>query len=87
MTVSFRILFFLCICAVARGFGELPPDADGARYFAEKIQPILTDNCFKCHSHSAEKSKGGLVVDSREALLAGGDTAPAVVPGDPGRAF
>ncbi len=59
------------------------PSKDDADFFTEKIRPILADNCFKCHSHAAEKIKGGLVVDSREAMLTGGDTAPAVVPGDP----
>ncbi len=38
--------------------------------------------CAKCHSSTAEKVKGGLRVDSREGLRKGGDTAPAVVPGN-----
>ena len=44
---------------------------------------VLEKNCFKCHSHSANKIKGGLVLDSREAVLAGGDTGPAIVAGQP----
>jgi len=52
-------------------------------FFENKIRPILADNCYKCHSTYAEKIKGGLLLDSREALLKGGDTGKAVVPGNP----
>ena len=57
--------------------------ADDATFFREKVRPILADHCFKCHSHEANKSKGGLVLDSREGILAGGDTEAAMVPGKP----
>lgn len=57
--------------------------ADDAAFFREKVRPILAETCFKCHSHEANKHKGGLVVDSREGLLAGGDTGAAMVPGKP----
>ena len=51
--------------------------------FAQKVQPIFQEHCYKCHSHAAEKIKGGLVVDSRDGMLTGGDTGPAIVPGEP----
>ncbi len=44
---------------------------------------VLAEHCEKCHGSS--KKKGGLRVDSIEALVAGGENGPAVVPGDPGR--
>ncbi|HZV34240.1 MAG TPA: PSD1 and planctomycete cytochrome C domain-containing protein [Verrucomicrobiae bacterium] len=43
----------------------------------------MVENCYKCHSHEAPKLKGGLSVEFRDTLLKGGDTGPAVVPGDP----
>jgi cytochrome c553 len=52
-------------------------------FFDKKIKPLLTDKCYKCHSVDAGKNKGGLLLDSREAGLKGGDTGPAVVPGNP----
>lgn len=58
------------------------PTVQQVDFFREKVRPILADHCFKCHSHDADKIKGGLVVDSREGLLTGGDTEPAIVPGD-----
>jgi cytochrome c553 len=59
------------------------PDADAAAFFEKKVRPVLATNCFKCHSSTSEKLKGGLKVDSREALLQGGESGPAVVPGKP----
>jgi hypothetical protein len=53
------------------------------QFFENRIRPALADNCYKCHSAQAEKIKGGLLLDSRNGVLKGGDTGPAIVPGDP----
>ncbi|MCI0745142.1 MAG: DUF1553 domain-containing protein [Verrucomicrobia subdivision 3 bacterium] len=53
------------------------------RLFKSAIQPLLAEHCHKCHSHSADKIKGGLVLDSLSGLLTGGDSGPAIVPGEP----
>jgi hypothetical protein len=53
------------------------------QYFETKVRPILEGKCFDCHSHEAKRIKGGLLVDSRDSLLHGGDSGPAVVPGNP----
>ena len=45
--------------------------------FSREVLPLLREHCFKCHSHEAGKSKGGLVVDSAGGLSKGGDTGPA----------
>ncbi|HVZ64261.1 MAG TPA: PSD1 and planctomycete cytochrome C domain-containing protein [Lacunisphaera sp.] len=52
-------------------------------FFEQKIQPILSDNCYQCHSHQADRIKGHLLLDSRDGVLLGGNTGPAVVPGKP----
>ncbi len=57
--------------------------ADDLRFFEAKIRPVLSEQCFKCHSHQADRVKGSLMLDSRDALLKGGNTGPAVVPGKP----
>ncbi len=56
-------------------------------YFETKVRPILAGACFKCHSHEEKKSKGGLVLDSREGWAAGGENGPAIVPGDPAKSL
>jgi mono/diheme cytochrome c family protein len=50
-------------------------------FFEAKVRPVFADNCLECHG--AEKHKGGLRLDIRAAMLKGGDTGPAVVPGKP----
>jgi hypothetical protein len=53
------------------------------QFFEAKIRPILAAQCGKCHASTAEKLRGGLRVDTREGLRAGGDSGPAIVPGQP----
>jgi len=59
------------------------PSEAGLRFFENKIRPVLVKECYSCHSAQAKKARGGLVVDTREGLLKGGDAGPAVVPGKP----
>jgi cytochrome c553 len=56
---------------------------DGADFFEKKIRPVLVEHCYGCHSRQAGKERGGLLLDSREALRRGGDNGPAIVPGKP----
>src|ERR1043165_5561600 len=53
------------------------------QFFENKIRPVLANNCYKCHSQQAEKVKGGLLLDTKEGLLKGGENGPVIVPGDP----
>ena len=57
--------------------------ADQSAFFENKIRPILAGQCLKCHSAAEGKVKGGLALDTREGVLKGGDSGPAVVPGNP----
>ena len=74
-------LAILLMTATARA-----AESDGDTFFREKVQPILTQHCFKCHSHG-KKMKGNLLLDSRDALVTGGDTGPAIVPGEPAKSL
>ena len=47
----------------------------------ELIRPVLVEHCYECHSTQAEKLKGKLLLDSREAVLKGGESGAAIVPG------
>src|SRR4029453_5275978 len=49
--------------------------------FEKRIRPVLHASCIPCHG--PDKTKAGLRVDSRTALLHGGDTGPAIKVGDP----
>ena len=49
-------------------------------FFETKIRPVLVEHCYKCHSASSEKVKGGLLLDTREGIRKGGESGHAVVP-------
>jgi hypothetical protein len=68
-----------CCGAAAGNFFTRRP-----RIFEKKIRPVLVAQCYQCHSASAKKPAGGLLLDSREAMLKGGASGlAAIVPNDP----
>lgn len=50
--------------------------------FENHIRPVLVEHCYSCHSAKSKIIRGGLRLDSRDAMRTGGDSGPAVVPGD-----
>jgi cytochrome c553 len=91
-----RLLRFLALALVASCATSLPigraaePAAAAATFSAEqieffetKIRPLLARECYECHSAQAKALKGSLRLDSRAALLKGGDSGEAIVPGEP----
>src|SRR6185503_17617494 len=68
------------LCPAARAAG---PDSPGLELFEKKVRPALVEHCYRCHSAQAKSLKGGLRLDTREGILKGGDTGPAIVPGKP----
>lgn len=72
-----RSPFLLCALLLGQAAGALPENPD----FVNDVQPILERNCVRCHNE--EKTKGGLRMDTYPAIMEGGDTADAIVPGDP----
>ena len=53
---------------------------DSREFFEKRVRPVLAAKCYSCH---AESRLGGLRLDSRQALLAGGKSGPAIMPGNP----
>ncbi|HYE98137.1 MAG TPA: DUF1549 domain-containing protein, partial [Planctomycetota bacterium] len=85
-----RIAAVSALAALAAWGSAHAQEADASKptpaqveFFESKIRPVLVDRCYKCHSLEAGKAKAGLHVDSREALLKGGESGPAVVLGHP----
>ena len=70
-----------------RASAAAPSDLNQLDFFEKKIRPVLSESCYECHSASAKKVKGGLLVDTAEGLLKGGDTGPALVPGKPDKSL
>jgi len=68
----------------ARGTSPEPALAPAdLAFFEAKIRPVLSEQCYQCHSHTADRVKGGLMLDSRAGLLQGGNSGPAIVAGKP----
>lgn len=61
----------------AAGAAEAP---DEIQFFETRIRPVLAEHCYKCHGE--KKQKGGLRVDNLGYLIEGGESGPALVPGD-----
>lgn len=58
---------------------------EGVDFFEKRIRPVLAAKCYSCHSADAAKKrklKGGLQLDTRAGIRAGGESGPAVVAGD-----
>lgn len=52
-------------------------------FFENRIRPLLVEHCLECHGADKTKIRGGLYLTSRSAMLKGGDSGPALIPGDP----
>ncbi|QDU19221.1 PSD1 and planctomycete cytochrome C domain-containing protein [Urbifossiella limnaea] len=74
--IALAVLLF----AAVRADGQ---DATAVTFFEKQVRPLLAEHCHSCHSAKANKARGGLTLDSRDALLKGGESGPAVVPGQP----
>ena len=73
----------LCLCAGLSFIGRVSADEPTAaqlEFFEKQVRPLLVEQCHKCHGPKLQK--GGLRLDSRAAALKGGDTGPAVEPGN-----
>jgi hypothetical protein len=59
----------------------------GPEFFEKKIRPVLAEKCVSCHNSALKTPMGGLRLDSAGGLRKGGDSGPAVVPGEPARSL
>lgn len=83
-----RCLTLLLFCLFATTVPHSLRAADpGIEFFEKKIRPLFAQHCYKCHSTSAKKLGGGLSLESRSALLKGGDSGPSLEPGKPGESL
>jgi hypothetical protein len=73
-------LYLLSLIGSLLSFGRLSA-SEAETIFALKVLPILKAKCLACHGDDPEKLKGNFDLRSREKLLAGGDSGPALIPG------
>ena len=87
MSMRLPLLVLLAICLTTVCISPAGPSSAVAAdpetaFFENKIRPVLIEHCYECHSADSPVLKGGLAVDHREGLLAGGDSGPALEPGN-----
>ena len=78
-----RLLAFALLIACAGPAALLAADDAQLEFFEKQVRPLLASRCYECHSGKSVKLQGGLRLDSLAAALKGGETGPAVVPGNP----
>ena len=80
-----QIAAFGCVLAgFAAWCGSSVQAADYAakpEFYTTRVKPVLDANCGRCHEGA--NHRGGLNMDTRDALLKGGHHGAAIVPGDP----
>ena len=84
-TPSTNLLLAAILFSSLSFYAAVPPTKPSAAdlaFYEQTVKLVLASACFECHSHEAKKFKGGLALDSAAAILKGGDTGPALVPGD-----
>jgi len=79
------VVLAILLASPARDAWPASPPPDQAEFFETRVRPVLVESCGKCHGSAKQAS--GLRLDSREALLEGGENGPAVVAGDPDKSL
>ena len=74
--IPFAFALLIGMPVAVRGQTAPRDEASAIEFFEKKVRPILVENCYNCHSADSG-GKGGLRVDDRNGLLAGGDSGPA----------
>ena len=84
MNRIFSPLLLIALLAASSqvAFGQDELSREELNFFEAKIRPVLIKECYGCHSAKTGATKGGLMVDTKDALLMGGDSGPAITPGD-----
>ncbi|MEZ6127405.1 MAG: DUF1553 domain-containing protein [Planctomycetaceae bacterium] len=87
MTFSVRIVIIaactMATIATAADERSAPDDAAKREFFETRIRPVLIQHCYQCHSADAKTIRGGLLLDSRDGVIQGGESGAAVIPGNP----
>ena len=76
--LAFSIL--VLACAIRSPATSLAQTSEQVAFFESEIRPILVEHCYGCHG--PDKQKGNLRLDSLATMIQGGESGPALIPGD-----
>ena len=75
-------LFFVFLLIQSAGFADTKTD-----FFEKKIRPVLSENCYECHSAKSKSLKAGLLLDRKAGWERGGKNGTVIVPGEPSKSI
>jgi len=81
-TNRWLIAWLMSLATASLASAQTPNAADMA-FFESKVRPLLVERCQTCHSAKSKKPHGKLWLENRDAIMKGGESGPALVPGDP----
>ena len=74
------VLFFLSV--------QLTVAANqNTNFFEKKIRPVLSKNCYECHSAKSKSLKAGLLLDRKAGWERGGKNGSVIIPGEPAKSI
>jgi len=80
---SFLGFCLMVVSAEERKVTMAKPTSEQITFFESKVRPVLVDNCFRCHGGDLKKEpKAGLTLTTLKGMLQGGDSGPALMPGN-----
>ena len=85
LSKSFTSTSLVALIAIAVALpcvGVQAETADSVEFFENKIRPVLAEHCYSCHASDSEEIGGSLTLDSRSGMMTGGDSGPAIQPGE-----
>ena len=77
-----KFAFFVALAMTIPVPGYTAENTAEHEFFEKRIRPILVRHCYECHASSLKEPKGGLRLDWRDGIRKGGESGPAVVPGN-----
>src|SRR4051812_40590090 len=80
-----RSWFLLVVLLLCNSASASTPTAEQIATFEKEVRPLLIEKCIRCHG--PKKQESGLRLDSRDALMRGGESGPAIVPGQPDKSL
>ncbi len=82
MRLIFKSILILTMISSTMAIHSMVWGQDDFDFFEKRIRPALIEHCYECHA-SDKDAEGGLLLDSREGWMRGGDSGSAIIPGEP----
>jgi hypothetical protein len=73
--LSLAVWLYGVFSIVVAGAETPGPDIE---FYERKIRPLLTERCYECHSRGSKRLEGGLALDTRAGISAGGENGPII---------